>query len=599
MNIRANGIKQSFRKMFLRVVASVIVAFPLAALAAPAVLYTDIDSGPNTGGENNNGAYLSIFGKGFGTNLSQVKVYVGNGEVARYMYLGTSLGRPDVQELSVQLGPNTSTGAIKVTVNGVASNTDHSFTVRSGNFYFISPNGNNGSGVKNDITHPYASANYVVNLSSFQAGDFIIALPGTYTLSQTDASNNSDSWLRATASGTTSAPVAFLGYPGHQTLVRHSQGIRIISNYVSIANWVVGNFAITLTDCSGNHAGEIVDIGPTASPSVCSDTAGTMSGTATNIKLVNMEANGNNTGGLCSGGDGLIEIQHSKNVKIIGVSLHNTSPAQGDSESAHPIYLSASQTGTEIGWNAVYNIPATRGVIQVHQDSFGGACWGSKQLTNIKIHDNVEHDLAGQAILLDGGTGDIQLYNNIIYNHKDHRYSDVISLRGDGGQLNASLYNNTIYANADVSGTGFLIGIGGDTGGMPKHVTLYNNIFYLTDPQDAWYGGDWTNPQSWINAGNLTSANNLWYGSNNGKPSFAGSSELNVDPLFVDASVGNLRLTSPTSPAIDSGTSLTNTVVTLDLDGNARPQGSAPDIGAYEATGATLPAPQNVVLRLK
>jgi len=599
MNIRINGIGHSFRKLILRVVACVIVAVPLAAFAAPAVLYTDIESGPNTGGENNNGAYLSIFGKGFGADLSQVRVYVGNGEVARKMYLGTSLGRPDVQELSVQLGPNTSTGPIKVTVNGVASNTDHNFTVRAGNFYFISPTGNDGTGVKNDITHPYRSANTVQGLSGFQAGDFIIALPGTYVLSQTDASSNSDSWIRAEKSGTTSAPMAFLGYPGHQALVRHSNGIYIFSNYVSVANWVIGNFPITLTDCSDNHAGEFFGLGPTTSPSVCADTAGTMSGTATNIKLVNTEANGNDTGGFCSGGDGLIEIQHSKNVKIIGVSLHNTSPAQGDNESAHAIYLSSTQSGTEVGWNAVYNIPATRGVVQVHQDSFGGACWGTKQLTDIKIHDNMLHDLAGQAILLDGGTGDIQVYNNIIYNQKDHRYSDVISLRGDGGQLNASIYNNSVYANADTSGKGFLIGIGGDNGGMPKHVTLYNNIFYLTDPQDLWYAGDWTNPQSWINAGNLTSANNIWYGSSSPIPVPGASELVNVNPLFVDTTVGNLRLVSPTSPAIDRGTSLTNTVVTADFDGNLRPQGSAPDIGAFEASGSTLPAPQNVKLQKK
>ncbi len=33
---------------------------------APLILYTDITSGPNTGGENNKGIYLSIFGKNFG-----------------------------------------------------------------------------------------------------------------------------------------------------------------------------------------------------------------------------------------------------------------------------------------------------------------------------------------------------------------------------------------------------------------------------------------------------------------------------------------------------------------------------------------------------
>ena len=44
-------------------------AMPLAHGAlttAPLVLYTDIASGPNSGGENNAGAYLSIFGKNFG-----------------------------------------------------------------------------------------------------------------------------------------------------------------------------------------------------------------------------------------------------------------------------------------------------------------------------------------------------------------------------------------------------------------------------------------------------------------------------------------------------------------------------------------------------
>jgi len=50
---------------------------------APVVLYTDIVSGPNTGGENGKGIYLSIFGKNFGgTGLGQsVKVYINNVEV--------------------------------------------------------------------------------------------------------------------------------------------------------------------------------------------------------------------------------------------------------------------------------------------------------------------------------------------------------------------------------------------------------------------------------------------------------------------------------------------------------------------------------------
>jgi len=601
MNMRVNGIRQSFQKLFLRIVACITVSIPIAAFAAPAVLYTDIESGPNTGGENNNGAYLSIFGKGFGTNLSQVKVYVGNGEVTRYMYLGSSLGRSDVQEIDVQLGSAVTTGPIKVVVNGVASNTDHTFTVRPGNFYFISPTGSDSTGARNDVTHPYRSANYVLNLSSFQAGDFIIALPGTYVLAQTDASQNANSWLRIDKSGTSSAPMAFLGYPGHQSVVQHSNSIDMISNYSGIANWVFGNFQVNLTDCVND--GEILDIGSTSTTAICQDTnfSGTQNGFAQFIKIVNLEANGHDTAGFCSGSDGLVIVGYSQGVKVIGLSLHNTSPVQGDNESSHAIYLSATQRNTEVGWNALYNMPATRAVIQLNQDSFGGACWGSKQITGINIHDNLLHDLAGQAIMVDGGSGDVQLFNNIIYNDTDHRYENIIALRGGGNSLNASLFNNTIYSNANQSLAGNLISIGwNDSEHIPQLITLYNNIFYATDPQDHYYGTEgWSGLQAWISAGNLKSSNNLWFGSNDPKPSFAGSSELNVDPLFVDTSIANLRLVSPTSPAIDRGTSLTNVVVTSDFDGNARPQGNAPDIGAFESSGVTLPAPQNVVLRKK
>jgi len=59
----------------LRLVVLGLVSFgsflpPVSALTtpvrAPVVLYTDIASGPNSGGENDRGAYLSVFGKNFG-----------------------------------------------------------------------------------------------------------------------------------------------------------------------------------------------------------------------------------------------------------------------------------------------------------------------------------------------------------------------------------------------------------------------------------------------------------------------------------------------------------------------------------------------------
>ena len=549
---------------------------PALAGEAPRIFYTDIESGPNTGGENNNGAYLSIFGKGFGVDLSKIKVTVGDGEVVRYMYLGPSLGRPDVQQLSVQLGPATSTGPIKVAVNGVVSNTDHSFTVRPGNFYFLSPTGNDNKGKVNEISRPFRSPNYIKGLGAFKAGDFIIARGGKYVLADDNSNIGANTWLRADKSGMANAPLAFLGYPGEDVDVHHSDNIKIFSNYVSIAHWVVGNFKVTLTDCVG--AGEILALGATTTPSVCKDANGTQQGKVSFTKVVNIEADGHDKAGFCSGGDGLIEISYSEGVKVLGVALHNTSPARGDNESAHAIYLSTRQKGTEVGWNAIYNIPATRAVIQVYQDSFGGTCWGTKQLTDIKIHDNLLHDLAGQAILLDGGTGDIEVYNNVLYNHKDHRYEDAISLRGSGGKLNAKLYNNTVYVNPNQASPGWILGIGSYMGNhCPESVTLYNNIFIVTETQDLYH----YNEAGKSCVASITSDHNIWYGSKNPKPAFTGPNELNADPKFINPGTGDFRLRRD-SPAIGKGSARVSPVVSHDHDMVPWTKEKGYDMGAYQ-----------------
>src|SRR5664279_1832881 len=76
-----------------------------AAPNEPLVLYTDLASGPNTGGENNRGMYLSVFGTNFGSSAGKgtsTKVFIGGVEVAEYRYLGPSMGRPDIQQITVQ-----------------------------------------------------------------------------------------------------------------------------------------------------------------------------------------------------------------------------------------------------------------------------------------------------------------------------------------------------------------------------------------------------------------------------------------------------------------------------------------------------------------
>jgi hypothetical protein len=68
---------------------------------------------------------------------------------------------------------------------------------------------------------------------------------------------------------------------------------------------------------------------------------------------------------------------------------------------------------------------------------------------------------------------------------------------------------------------------------------------------------------------------------------FTGTGNLDQDPLFVDATNGDLHLQAG-SPAIDAGLTSANTT-TVDLDGKPRIVNGTIDMGAYEFQGTTSP----------
>ncbi len=155
------------------------------------LLYTDIVSGSLTGGENNKGAYLSLFtySPGSAANLGQAagaKVYLRpNGsssawslyEVDNYRSLGVAKTYPRSQilRIQVQLGAlNGATGSldVRLSVNGAASVTCtapgtpagcntilNGFYVQPGHFWFVDPvSGSDTTGVVDDISHPFRYA---------------------------------------------------------------------------------------------------------------------------------------------------------------------------------------------------------------------------------------------------------------------------------------------------------------------------------------------------------------------------------------------------------------------------------------------------------
>ena len=58
--------------------------------APPSIFYSDVDSGPNMGGENSRGAYVTIYGKGFGYSQGSSFVTVGGGMATYPVWTGSS-----------------------------------------------------------------------------------------------------------------------------------------------------------------------------------------------------------------------------------------------------------------------------------------------------------------------------------------------------------------------------------------------------------------------------------------------------------------------------------------------------------------------------
>jgi parallel beta-helix repeat protein len=136
-------------------------------------------------------------------------------------------------------------------------------------------------------------------------------------------------------------------------------------------------------------------------------------------------------------------------------------------------------------------------------------------------------------------------YNNLVFQN------GAMGLMIDDAADRAEVFNNTMYRNG---GYGIYIG-SGSTGAK-----VVNNIVYANAPDIR-------------NVGRSTTLGH----------------NITVDPKFFDAERLDFRLRNG-SPAIDGGVRLA--LVTRDALGSSRPQGLTHDVGAFEMTPASPPAPK-------
>ena len=562
---------------------------------APVLLYSDILSGPTSGGENNKGIYLSVFGRNFGSRDALGKtthLFIGDAEADNYRVLTASRGRPDIQQITVQIGAlnHARAGAVlplKLVVNGMASNSDLTFTVHPGVIYFVNPatgidtpdytGGTFASPFKSvqkpGITlafniQPAASAGAYGRVS---AGDFVVLRGGTYSGVGFGGTRGEGYFMQALnksgcavgvncarGGGKTSGPITFMGYPGEDAFIDRTNDIgdnKFGGGFSSAdtARQEAGAGAwFTLTNLrieSGFNDGPVNTQRGDRNPDGGHWRVVNNELTAASCRI-STKCRGAGVSGSGAGHAWLGNHVHDVYDKPDGAT---------DFEN-HGFYVDGDGS-FDIAWNFIEKIPGGNGV---------QAYSGSSRINNLNVHHNLIRDVGKHGInISNGSTADIALWDNIVCGTAiaGLRIGGTDSLRG------LKVYNNT-FCNTDTLGVGNpRAALMVDSELAPGAVDIRNNIVVPGGRGRSYVGGA-------VGFGALAASmsHNLWY---DGRGSVPGSGNVEENPRFV--APDNFRL-QPGSPAIDAGTAAVSRIVTTDFDAVLpRPQGKGYDIGAFES----------------
>lgn len=597
-------------KRLLLISLVAICALPLMGqTSAPVLFYSDLDSGPATGGQGGNGAFVCVYGENFGASGA---LMIGGATTAT-MTLWTDPGAPYVPAHyakacgQIASGATSGAGNIQLITSAGSSNT-LPFTVRAGNIYFVSSSGSDATG-DGSYGNPWATITYCKN--TFSPGDICVAgISSTDTITVTAA--EPQSWgtvvgLLLNSCGSAGNPKTIAAYPGNSVTydlhtwidpsTNQKGGGRALQDYNSpsypnncgagnpIAYWTIAGLTFDGNSFAANFGGanyRVVD-------NTMHCTGGYCDGA---------------TGGLTGGGGGNL-VLYGNRVNKPGCGGANTPCASGASNTSklyHTVYLGQGNNET-LAYNEIIGGTACRGV-QFHSPDSGG-----NPQQNLQIYNNVIHDTACDGLNIvtvnPSAPGGVNVYNNVIYNagigpnphdgvaHYSCFYSPAYTGNGTctgGGSGAINVYNNTFY---NCGGAGLTdAGAIGALKCAQVTVALNNNVLVQSVAGVPYQTG----------VGTITGTSNDCSGyiplsGATGCPSAWGGTEWNFDPIFVNAVSGDFHL-STNSQAVS--VSVTAPAPQTDADGLTRV--SPNSLGAYELTGpnavgtsAPAPAPQLAV----
>lgn len=543
---------------------------PTVYAQGPALLFSDLDSGPSKGlGDRlGSGVIVTVWGTNLGTSQGASVVQIGGVPAAHVYYWGNATpsisgaGPSDLYSyhhyqmiaFSVPAAAPSGLTNITVTVNSVASN-GLPFTVREGRIFFVKKNGSNTS--SGSWSSPWQTMYYAADHPGIQAGDTIYV------------ADNLTDWVNvgtnARVNGTASNRIAFGSYPGYlaTAAVKNCGSQAGLNNSWPVQYWTF--FKIQAQGClTAMHPfpyARFVGNALTNYPGTCSKTGASGA----------MDAPGPNWGG----------------VQYYGNWIHDWG-CQETMNLQHTIYIEIRDgskiAAPEFGWNYLSNNMAWSG-IHFYDESYCGTYTGTVLVhDNVIINQNAPGMDIGWACYSSGPEAPFYIYNNLFIADgklntwgQEHGYSYAWAV-AISGNMTSDIYffNNTIYGYGDVAtkqGYAWTYALSGGK------VYFQNNL--IVDTNDFPFYRSLDSPPS-------THSNNLWYSSSGRTAPPWDSSPITGNPNFVNPSGGFFDLQA-NSPAIGRGVILFNQSPLFSRDIMGTPRADPPSIGSFEYSLKPVP----------
>lgn len=506
-----------------------------AQSSRPYIAYSDLVSGPADGGEDNQGAIVTIRGSNFGSAQEASQVLLAGAPVKRILEWSD-------RRIAFQIGSAATSGDIRV-VSAGGSSSAIPFTVARGNIYFVSPSGRDRASGR--WKAPWKTIPRAV--AAMKAGDIAYVLDGVRQIEI----DNYHAALSIQRSGSERAPIALVAYPGANVVIGDAAGPEFGARTPTVRggpfnDWVIAGFHMRGAN------------------------------TALGLALVSRWRIVNNDFS-CPAGDGpaaCVEVSASNSIALLGNTVHD-SGKPGGSKKYQSVYFTTDSNHIEVGWNRIVDNRSCRG-LQFHSSPVSSGS-GFNQY-DLLIHDN---QISGQVCdginlaTVDPSKGRVALFNNLIFHvgtgpappDGESSYTCInspgIVNRGAPGTGSLEIYNNTLSdcgSGGGPSAGAFYVGPN-----SPNLVLVNNLVDQHGEPYFALGSA----------LGKIGGSSNLWFGSGSGPTETSGNME--GDPRF-SPEVNGYEL-KPASPARHSAATCP---VAYDLAGAVRNRAARCSIGAYE-----------------